>query len=207
MGQKTDDIPNQGRAERKKEETRQKIISVAMKLFMEQGIAGTTMEQIAEEVDIAKGTLYHYFPVREAILDEYIKRVFVERNPERIQRLRKLPDTRSRLRLILAELIEGVQAQKEIFESYFIYRIQNMIALHPNESAQSGLYLLEAEIIELGQHSDEIRSDLPLEILTGLFEFVFIKVAQQFYQEPEKFKTSPVIEQCVDLFMNGVRYK
>ena len=107
--------------------------------------------------------------------------------------------------MILSEVLSGVQAQPEIFESYFVYRIQNMISLQPTESAQSGLYNLEAELIVLGQRQGEIRIDLPFEILTGLFEFVFVKVAQQFYQDPQKFKTGLVLEQCVDLFMNGVR--
>ncbi len=198
-------IPNSSRMERKKEETKQKIIAVAMPLFIKHGVAATTMEQIAEEADVAKGTLYNYFPVKEAIIDEYIKRSFSERSSERIERMRKLPDTRSRMIQILNELMQGVQAQKDIFEKYFVYRIQNMISLRPSESEQSGLYLLEAEIIELGQKNAEIRVDLPFDILTGLFEFVFVKVAQQFYKDPDKFKSRKVIEQCVDLFMNGVR--
>ena len=201
----TDAVPNTSRVERKKEETRQKIISVAMKLFMEQGVAATSMEQVAGLADIARGTLYNYFPVKEAIIDEYIKQKFRRDNPERIVRLQKLPDTRARMRMVLNEVLSGLQAQPEIFESYFVYRIQNMISLQPNESARSGLYSLEAELIALGQHQGEIRSDLPFEILTGLFEFVFVKVAQQFYQDPQKFKTGLVLEQCVDLFMNGVR--
>jgi AcrR family transcriptional regulator len=195
---------NSGRVERKKEETRQKIMVVAMKLFMEQGIAGTSMEQVAGLADIARGTLYNYFPVKEAIIDEYIKQKFRQANPERIARLQTLPDTRARMLMVLDEVLSGVQAQPEIFESYFVYRIQHMISLQTDESARSGLYSLEAELIELGQRQGEIRADLPFEILTGLFEFVFVKVAQQFYQEPQKFKTGLVLEQCVDLFMNGV---
>lgn len=38
------------------------ILSVAMRLFKEQGVNATSMEQIAQEVDIAEGTLYNYFP-------------------------------------------------------------------------------------------------------------------------------------------------
>ena len=198
-------LPIRNRVERKKEETKQKIVNVAMQLFIKHGIDVTTMEHIAEQADVAKGTLYNYFPVKEAIIDEYIKEGFKERGLERIERIRKLPDTRSRMIQILNELMQGVQAQKDIFEKYFIYRIQNMISLQQSESAQSGLYLLEAEIIALGQKDGEIREDLPLDILTGLFEFVFVKVAQQFYKEPDKFRARKVIEQCVDLFMNGVR--
>lgn len=48
---------------RKKEKTRQVIITTAMNLFIQNGYEATTMEQIAEMADIAKGTLYNYFPV------------------------------------------------------------------------------------------------------------------------------------------------
>ena len=71
------------RVERKKEETKRKIIEVALNLFKQQGFEATTMEQIASVVDIAKGTLYNYFPVKEAILNEYIQRAFQARNMER----------------------------------------------------------------------------------------------------------------------------
>ena len=85
------------RTERKKEETRQKVIGVALQLFRQNGLEATTMEQIAEVADIAKGTLYNYFPAKEAIIHEYIDRVSREKNAARVERLHELPDTRTRM--------------------------------------------------------------------------------------------------------------
>lgn len=198
------DVPV-GRVERKKEETRQKIITTAMKLFRENGVDATTMEQIAEAVDIAKGTLYNYFPVKEAIISDFIQRSFREKNPERILQFKKLPNTRSRLIYILSELVQGVQAQKEIFEKYHAYRVKNMISLHQDETVETGIGLISTGIIQLGQENGEIRTDLPLDILADLFEFVFIEVAMQFYKEPDQFDARTTIEQCVDLFLNGAK--
>jgi len=193
------------RAERKKEETKQKIIRVAMKLFVEQGVDATTMEQIAEEVDIAKGTLYNYFPVKEAIISEYIQRSFSEKNPARIRQLRALPDTRSRLTLVLDELTEGIQSLQEIFERFLAYRMQSVVSLRKSESEASGVSDLADEIISLGREGGEIRGDLPVGFLSELFDFIFIEVVKQFYLEPSGFKREKVIEQCVDVFINGVK--
>ncbi len=195
------------RIERKKEDTKQKIIKTAMRLFKEQGLNETSMEQIAEETDIAKGTLYNYFPVKEAILSEYIEQVSSERNSERILSLPKLPDTRARLELVLKEVLEWVKDQKVIFEKYFVYQIQNMISLRPNGSTPSGFQTVGAEILRLGQQSGEVRDDLPFELLIGLFEFVFIKVVQQYYLDAGTFQTGKVIEQYVDLFMDAVKVR
>ncbi len=199
------EAPGGSRVERKKEETKKKIITVAIKLFKKHSFDATTMEQIANEVDIAKGTLYNYFPVKEAILSAYIQQAFKEKNPARIMRLQKMPDTRSRMILILSELIEGVQGQREIFEKYLVYQLQKIVSLHKDERIKSGIRLLATEIIELGQKSGEVRNDIPLDILLDLFEFVFIEVVKLFYTEPEKFKPRESIERCVNLFMNGVR--
>lgn len=200
------EIPNESRVERKKEETKKKIITVAIQLFKKYGFDGTTMEQIAKEVDIAKGTLYNYFPVKEAIIDEYIQRTSKEKNSERILQLKNLPDTRSRMSKSFIELIEGVKLQKEFFEKYLVYRVQKMVSLQKDDSEKSGIELLATEIIILGQKSDEIRRDLPLHIMVDLFEFAFIEVVKQFYMKPEKFNAHLAIEQCVDLFINGVKH-
>jgi len=197
--------PDRNRMDRKKEETRQKIVNTAMQLFKEQGVDMTTMEQIAKEVDIAKGTLYNYFPVKEAIINEYIQQSFRENNEPRLAAFGELPDTRSRMKLILELLIEGIQKESDIFEKYFIYQIKNMLSLSRDAGMQSGMRTLAREIIVLGQKDGEIRSDLSFDILVALFEFVFVEVAQEFYMHPETFNTADTIESCVDLFMNGAK--
>lgn len=198
--------PGATRTERKKEETKNKIVSVSLELFKKQGFDNTTMEQIAREVDIAKGTLYNYFPVKEAILADYIKQAFKEKNPGKLQRIKNLPDTRERLTQVLSELIEGVKTQKDIFLKFFVYRVQSVLTLEKVESEKSGIEQLAAEIITLGQQSGELRTDLPFEALLDLFDFVFVEIAKTFYQDPDNFLTAKVVRQYVDLFMNGAKY-
>ncbi len=194
-----------GRMERKKEFTRQKIVDTAMALFDTQGYDETTMEQIAAEADIAKGTLYNYFPVKEAIINVFMQRAFNSRYDDRIARLRTLLDTRSRMVATFTELINGIASQKTIFEKYLIYRTQNIISFYPDDAEKSGLSLLGQEIIKLGQQSGEIRSDLPPVILGDLFEFAIIEVIKYFYQDPDMTNLDIVIEQCVDMFLHGAQ--
>lgn len=55
------------RKAREKERRREEIISAAERLFFTKGINETTMDEIAEEAELAKGTLYLYFRSREDI--------------------------------------------------------------------------------------------------------------------------------------------
>ncbi|MBL8709506.1 MAG: TetR/AcrR family transcriptional regulator [Rhodospirillaceae bacterium] len=50
-------------------ETRRRIVAAVMALHTEQGIAATSMKQIAARADVGIGTVYHHFPTySEAIL-------------------------------------------------------------------------------------------------------------------------------------------
>lgn len=196
----------QNRVERKKEETQNKVITVAVNLFNQHGLESVTMEQIADAVDIAKGTLYNYFPSKEAIINAYLQRTFQERNEDRIAQFRQLPDTHSRLVSIFTFLIEGVKRQKKIFEAFMVYRMKQVISLRAIEpEEQTGLSLLIREIIELGQCNHELRSDLPVELLEDLFEFALIQVIKPFYLQPERYDQERSIMQSVDIFMNGAK--
>jgi AcrR family transcriptional regulator len=193
------------RMERKREETRRKIVGAAVELFNRQGLEATTMEQIAAAADIAKGTLYHYYPLKEAIIVAFMQQTFEERSPRRTSQLQSLPGTRARMQMIFVELIGGVQAQKELFETYMLYRVRSLLSFQPDEGLNSGLHLLGKQIIALGQHDGEIRSDWPDMLLEDLFEFAVVEVIKQFYLAPASFQAQPAIDQAVELFLNAVR--
>lgn len=52
----------------KKERARQRIVDAAIRLFDEQGIDATSMEDIARAVNMSRATVFNYFPYKEAIL-------------------------------------------------------------------------------------------------------------------------------------------
>ena len=51
-----------------KEATRQKVLQVAQELFDAQGFHETTSRDLASNVGIAAGTIFNYFPSKEAIV-------------------------------------------------------------------------------------------------------------------------------------------
>jgi AcrR family transcriptional regulator len=66
---------NMGTGERRKREARQRresILAAARRLFRERGFAGTTMPQIAEEAELAPGTLYLYFAGKDSLYAELL---------------------------------------------------------------------------------------------------------------------------------------
>lgn len=57
-------------------ETRKKILSVCVRLFLEQGYKHTSVTQIVEEAGIARGSYQNQFPTKDSILMELVKTMF-----------------------------------------------------------------------------------------------------------------------------------
>jgi AcrR family transcriptional regulator len=58
--------------ERFRQESAQEILTAAEAVFIQQGLAGASMSQIAERAGVAVGTLYNRFKDREALLQALI---------------------------------------------------------------------------------------------------------------------------------------
>lgn len=195
------DIPVEGRVERKKKETRQRIVKVAMELFQSQGFNSTTMEQIAEEADIARKTLYNHFPVKEAIVDDYVRGISKEATQEAFEALQNLPDTRSRLQNTLEKVYEWVEINPEIIGICLGYRLKNMYqgAGYSGGGSQS----LIAEIIRLGQQACEIRQDIPAKLLVNQIDNLRMTVVLDWLNDPSGLELRQEMAKLVDLFLDG----
>src|SRR5437867_1390676 len=55
------------RRERRARETRRRILMTAAKLFTERGIDGVTIEEVAEQADVARGTVFNHFTTKESL--------------------------------------------------------------------------------------------------------------------------------------------
>jgi len=199
----------ENRTERKKEETRKKIIAVAMELFNKQGFDQTTVEQIAAKADVARGTVYNHFPEKEAIIYEYVQGVIREQKTEVISHLKQLPDTRSRLIEALRKSLEWmhIEPNKDIFEIYFNYRAQKGVqALRDRDTRMSSVFkdILEY-ILDLGKETGEIRPDKHSRILASYLDTFHSMTAIVWLVFPELFSIHDGINDNVDLFLNGAK--
>ncbi|SFD84803.1 transcriptional regulator, TetR family [Actinopolyspora alba] len=57
-----------GRRERHKQRAKQRLYECALELFAKQGYDNTTVDEIAEAADVARGTFFNYFPRKEDLV-------------------------------------------------------------------------------------------------------------------------------------------
>ncbi|WP_406198265.1 TetR family transcriptional regulator [Kitasatospora sp. NBC_01560] len=92
-----------GLRERKKQQTRDALIEAAHRLFLGQGFARTTVDEIAAAVDVSQRTFFRYF----ANKDEVALAVLAEAEDYFIARLRGRPAGENPLQALRAAIVES----------------------------------------------------------------------------------------------------
>ena len=98
-----------GRRERKKQETRERILASAIALFAAHGYDSTTMEQIGGRADVSRATVFNYFARKEDIVFEWFGRMRTAFATALAEDDQHTVDSTSRLRRafrVLADLYE-----------------------------------------------------------------------------------------------------
>lgn len=74
----TDTQQERGPKFRRRAEARpDEVLDAALELFMEKGFAATRVDDIAKRAGLSKGTVYLYFPSKEAVLEGLVRRAIV----------------------------------------------------------------------------------------------------------------------------------
>ncbi|MGE6036642.1 TetR family transcriptional regulator, partial [Klebsiella pneumoniae] len=68
MADASDVAPPTGVRERKRRETLRRITDAGVRLFIEKGFDGTTVDEVAAAAGISRRTFFHYFDSKDDIL-------------------------------------------------------------------------------------------------------------------------------------------
>lgn len=83
------------------DEYRQELLEKSFQLFTHKGYTNVSMKEIAEEIGVSTGTLYHYFSSKEKILAEMISSIGLQNTEEYINRTKAVESIRDRFDMIV----------------------------------------------------------------------------------------------------------
>lgn len=100
-------------AKKKRQSTKSKIVKAAWKLFYKQGYEDTTVEEIIELSGTSKGSFYHYFKGKDALLSS-LSYLFDQKYEELIPELAPDMNTYDKLLLLNYELFHMIETSVDI---------------------------------------------------------------------------------------------
>ena len=140
--------------------TRSRIVSAAWKLFYEQGYDDTTVEEIVEESETSKGSFYHYFSGKDALLSS-LSDLFDDKYQELIPTLTEEMDSFEKLMYLNRELFRMIDNSVSLDLVARMYSSQLVTTGEKHLMDHNRLYYkLLRQIVTEGQKNGELREDV-----------------------------------------------
>lgn len=200
--------PPAGRRQRKRNQTLDHLAATAFDLFEAHGYEAVTMEQIAAQADVAKGTLYNHFPVKEALLAHQFHGELAAGLQQLRGALEGLGSFQARLCYLLSASADWCEARRGYLPHYLRFRF---LDLGPGRFEQgdgegapgrSGMDLAFDALMAAGQQSGELRRDLPSGQLATLFHHLYLGALMRWLAAPAGDLRAEFAA-IVDLFFHG----
>jgi len=146
---------------------REAIIEAAVRLFCEKGYEGTTIRDIAHQVGVTEGLLYHYFPSKSALIGEcWRQRQWHSRAIAVVREAAERPVAEVLHRLITENLTV-------MYENGAAFRMHAAELLRDGELAELSqrdndeTHEAVARYLRRQQETGQIRADLDPQIVAG----------------------------------------
>jgi len=156
-------------AAKSKNQTKKKIVSAAWKLFYEQGYDDTTVDDIIRESGTSKGSFYHYFEGKDALLST-LSLLFDEKYEELMETLDDSMNSFDKLLYLNAELFTMIEntVPLELLARMYSTQLITRGDKHLLDRNRTYYKVLRKITVE-GQERGELRSDLSVNEITKLY--------------------------------------
>jgi AcrR family transcriptional regulator len=164
---------------------KERILQAALQFFTEYGVRSTSVEQIAKQAKVGKGTLYLYFTDKEALFSEVFQRKWDEMKSGSLATMKRSASFMEKLLHLLSSITEYRAADpffQKIYAEYLHYQTKE-IDRGLKRAQLDAIGLIESMVKE-GIASGDIPADLPARMIA----FLLVKAYSAFmYEWPKEF--------------------
>lgn len=190
------------------QERRRQILDRSGEIFAAKGISATTVREIAEACGVYSGTLYHYFPSKDAIVTEII-RVYVEELYDRCTEVidRHLPPI-ERLEALILVAIDSAERHRNataIWQVETDYMRDTMLEASLGEKGDFA-GTLWVQCITEAQADGDLRSDVDAATIYQLMRDAVWLTSRWFRASPRK-SNADFAREITSIFIDGVRIR
>ena len=198
--------PPSDRRGRKRQRTASHLSATAFRLFESRGYGAVSMEQIAAEADVAKATLYNYFPVKEALIAHRFQEDIAAGMAERAAALNARKTFETRMRYLLRESAAWHTERKAYLPHYLRYLTSQ--ACYGDETPREGTSGSDSRrILTLmflaAQQSGEVATRQTAAQIAWSFEYLLFGAVAAWLADPRTDLTKRFLA-AFDLAMHGM---
>ncbi|CAM2929262.1 TetR/AcrR family transcriptional regulator [Prescottella defluvii] len=190
------------------QERRRQILDRSGEIFATKGISATTVREIADACGVYSGTLYHYFPSKDAIVTEII-RVYVDELHQRCSAViaQDLPpiERLEALVLVAIDTAEHHRHATAIWQAETEYMRDQMLEASLGDKGDFAATLW-LQCIEEAQAAGILRGDIePLDFYQLMRDAVWL-TSRWFRPSPTK-SNAQFAHEITSIFVDGARVR
>ena len=186
------------------ENRRSAILRASAELFAKQGVASTTVRQIAAEVGILSGSLFHHFPTKEAILHEIVTEHLTALRERYRAVVASDKPPRARLEALISTSLQFAQLAPH---ATMIYQneLSHLRELPQNETLKEAAAEVQQSwltVLEGGRADGSFRTDIdPKVFYRFLRDAVWLSV--RWYKPDGPHSVDQLAAECASIFLDG----
>ena len=183
--------------------SRENILKAAAQIFQEKGYHAASMQDIAEAVDLKKGSLYHHVSSKQdillALLDEALELIFDRLQPIQDEIFSPSTKLRQLMNAYLSFLVENRSLSSVLLLEYRSLEPELKKQHIPRRDRVESIWI---ETIEEGIKVGEFNSSDPGITTKALFGA--LNWAITWYREDGPLSPDQIADQLTDLFLEGL---
>jgi AcrR family transcriptional regulator len=182
----------------------QSLQEAAMRVIARRGIAAATMQDIADEAGVAKGTIYLYFRDRDELVEKTFQNAITELHRRIDSKLDTAEPFQERLRASIHSILEFFHEHGEFFRLYTAHRVPEGDARHKRQCQYYRMRMEKmATMLDAAMATGEIRKMDPHRLAIFISEGINSIVVERVTE-----KSSPPLDSDVELItsiiLNGI---
>jgi len=193
-----------GRRERHKTDVRNRLLRAAFELFGTRGFQATTVEDITQAADVAKGTFFNYFPTKEMMLTQMSEHRLDILRPALAEARQEGASARTLLHRLLLAMVDEPGRSRGMARCMLLGPLSGAPLGRVAEKTVTHARQILSEIISIGQQRGEIRRDRAATELAGLFQQAYFGVLYLWVVHPN-LKLSRCLETTFEQFWAGAK--
>ena len=184
---------------------REVILREAAELFARQGVAATTVREIADAAGILSGSLYHHFDSKESMVEALLRDFLDQVGREYVTVVSRDTDPVSTLRALVHDAFESLGANPAalaVMINEFNFLVQFPRFAYLREGAEETERLWSG-VIEDGMRTGDIRSDIePRMIYRFMRDTIWISV--RWYHPEGRYQPDQIADFYIDVLLDGI---
>ena len=187
--------------------TKKKIVSAAWRLFYEQGYDSTTIDDIVEESGTSRGSFYHYFEGKDALLGT-LSEVFDEKYEELLETMSPDMPSFEKLMYLNQELFAMIENTISLDLLARLYSTQLVTNFEKHLLDHNRVYYrVIRRIAAEGQRSGELSQDMTANEIAKIYALCERGLLYDWCLCGGEYSLKNYARRMMPMFLSGIREK